>query len=171
MLWLLQVLLQYKHKWTQFSYAYTYIRNLYRCCSTKTYCNSTNKEHNTYIGMAAFIVGLRVSVHHDLRPWNRLSFPCAKYLFSTFLQVSFIQNLVFCVERAYRVPDYGMWERGSKYNNGSTELHSRWAEIKQFQIDVPAGQTWALNFCFGGKLWCRAASQIVLLKFTSLKTA
>uniref|UniRef100_A0A8C9ZTK4 Phosphorylase b kinase regulatory subunit n=1 Tax=Sander lucioperca TaxID=283035 RepID=A0A8C9ZTK4_SANLU len=39
-------------------------------------------------------------------------------------EVSFIQNLVFCVERAYRVPDYGMWERGSKYNNGSTELHS-----------------------------------------------
>uniref|UniRef100_A0A8C5EGJ7 Phosphorylase b kinase regulatory subunit n=1 Tax=Gouania willdenowi TaxID=441366 RepID=A0A8C5EGJ7_GOUWI len=39
-------------------------------------------------------------------------------------EVSFIQNLVYCVERAYRVPDYGMWERGSKYNNGSTELHS-----------------------------------------------
>ncbi|XP_042616522.1 phosphorylase b kinase regulatory subunit beta isoform X1 [Cyprinus carpio] len=39
-------------------------------------------------------------------------------------EVSFIQNLVFCVERAYRVPDFGMWERGSKYNNGSTELHS-----------------------------------------------
>ncbi|XP_035376622.1 phosphorylase b kinase regulatory subunit beta isoform X2 [Electrophorus electricus] len=39
-------------------------------------------------------------------------------------EVSFIQNLVFCVERAYRVPDFGMWERGSKYNNGTTELHS-----------------------------------------------
>ncbi|XP_053472747.1 phosphorylase b kinase regulatory subunit beta isoform X2 [Ictalurus furcatus] len=39
-------------------------------------------------------------------------------------EVSFIQNLVFCVERVYRVPDFGMWERGSKYNNGSTELHS-----------------------------------------------
>uniref|UniRef100_A0A8C5FGI6 Phosphorylase b kinase regulatory subunit n=1 Tax=Gadus morhua TaxID=8049 RepID=A0A8C5FGI6_GADMO len=39
-------------------------------------------------------------------------------------EVSFIQNLVFCVERAYRMPDYGMWERGSKYNNGGTELHS-----------------------------------------------
>lgn len=23
------------------------------------------------------------------------------------------------------MPDFGMWERGSKYNNGSTELHSR----------------------------------------------
>lgn len=43
-----------------------------------------------------------------------------------FFQVSFIQNLVFCVERVYRVPDFGVWERGSKYNNGSTELHSRY---------------------------------------------
>ncbi|XP_006887876.1 PREDICTED: phosphorylase b kinase regulatory subunit beta isoform X2 [Elephantulus edwardii] len=39
-------------------------------------------------------------------------------------EVSFIQNLVFCVERVYRVPDFGVWERGSKYNNGSPELHS-----------------------------------------------
>ncbi|NXB14012.1 KPBB kinase, partial [Rhagologus leucostigma] len=39
-------------------------------------------------------------------------------------EVSFIQNLVFCVERSYRVPDFGVWERGSKYNNGSPELHS-----------------------------------------------
>ncbi|XP_031411256.1 phosphorylase b kinase regulatory subunit beta-like [Meleagris gallopavo] len=40
------------------------------------------------------------------------------------VKVSFIQNLVFCVERAYRVPDFGVWERGSKYNNGCPELHS-----------------------------------------------
>ncbi|KAK6186118.1 hypothetical protein SNE40_008216 [Patella caerulea] len=39
-------------------------------------------------------------------------------------EVNFVQNLVFYVERAYRTPDYGMWERGSKYNNGSTELHA-----------------------------------------------
>ena len=40
-------------------------------------------------------------------------------------EVSFIQNLLFCVESTYCVPDFGVWERGSKYNNGSTELHSR----------------------------------------------
>uniref|UniRef100_A0A0B7AGG0 Phosphorylase b kinase regulatory subunit n=1 Tax=Arion vulgaris TaxID=1028688 RepID=A0A0B7AGG0_9EUPU len=39
-------------------------------------------------------------------------------------EVNFVQNLVFYVERAYRTPDYGMWERGSKYNNGSTEIHA-----------------------------------------------
>lgn len=30
-------------------------------------------------------------------------------------EVNFIQNLVFYVERAYRTPDYGMWERGISY--------------------------------------------------------
>ncbi|XP_076321382.1 putative phosphorylase b kinase regulatory subunit beta isoform X1 [Tachypleus tridentatus] len=39
-------------------------------------------------------------------------------------EVHFIQNLVYYVERAYRTPDYGMWERGSKYNNGTPEIHA-----------------------------------------------
>jgi len=41
-------------------------------------------------------------------------------------EVTFVQNLVFYVERAYRTPDYGMWERGSKYNIGVTEVHARY---------------------------------------------
>ncbi|XP_066289063.1 phosphorylase b kinase regulatory subunit beta-like isoform X2 [Branchiostoma lanceolatum] len=39
-------------------------------------------------------------------------------------EVSFVQNLVYYIERAYRLPDYGVWERGSKYNNGNCELHT-----------------------------------------------
>ncbi|XP_046386371.1 probable phosphorylase b kinase regulatory subunit beta isoform X1 [Ischnura elegans] len=39
-------------------------------------------------------------------------------------EVAFVQNLVYYVERAYRTPDYGMWERGSKYNDGSPEIHA-----------------------------------------------
>ncbi|CAK8685196.1 unnamed protein product [Clavelina lepadiformis] len=39
-------------------------------------------------------------------------------------EVAFVQNLIYYLERSYRVPDFGMWERGSKYNNGSCELHS-----------------------------------------------
>lgn len=35
-----------------------------------------------------------------------------------------MQNLVFYVERAYRTPDFGMWERGTKYNNGTPEVHA-----------------------------------------------
>ncbi|XP_018908570.1 probable phosphorylase b kinase regulatory subunit beta isoform X2 [Bemisia tabaci] len=39
-------------------------------------------------------------------------------------EVAFIQNLVYYVERAYRTPDYGMWERGSKYNDNVPEIHA-----------------------------------------------
>jgi phosphorylase kinase alpha/beta subunit len=30
-------------------------------------------------------------------------------------EVNFVQNLVFYIERAYRTPDYGIWERGYLY--------------------------------------------------------
>lgn len=40
-------------------------------------------------------------------------------------EVAFIQNLVYYVERAYRTPDFGMWERGTKYNTGVPEIHAR----------------------------------------------
>uniref|UniRef100_A0A4D5RAB5 Phosphorylase b kinase regulatory subunit n=1 Tax=Scolopendra viridis TaxID=118503 RepID=A0A4D5RAB5_SCOVI len=39
-------------------------------------------------------------------------------------EVNFIQNLVYYVERAYRTSDFGMWERGNKYNNGTPEVHA-----------------------------------------------
>jgi len=39
-------------------------------------------------------------------------------------EVNFIQNLVYYVERAYRTPDFGMWGRGSKYNDGTPEIHA-----------------------------------------------
>jgi len=41
-------------------------------------------------------------------------------------EVNFVQNLVYYIERAYRTPDYGMWERGSKENVGHKELNARW---------------------------------------------
>ena len=40
-------------------------------------------------------------------------------------EVDFIQNLVYYIERAYRTPDFGMWERGSVENTGRRELHAR----------------------------------------------
>ncbi|XP_060588940.1 probable phosphorylase b kinase regulatory subunit alpha isoform X4 [Ruditapes philippinarum] len=39
-------------------------------------------------------------------------------------EASFIQNLVFYIETAYRTPDYGIWERGDKTNHGLPELNS-----------------------------------------------
>uniref|UniRef100_A0A672S3M4 Phosphorylase b kinase regulatory subunit n=1 Tax=Sinocyclocheilus grahami TaxID=75366 RepID=A0A672S3M4_SINGR len=38
-------------------------------------------------------------------------------------EVAFIQNLVFYIEAAYKVADYGMWERGDKTNQGIPELN------------------------------------------------
>ncbi|MBX3014026.1 MAG: hypothetical protein KF832_21075 [Caldilineaceae bacterium] len=39
-------------------------------------------------------------------------------------EVNFIQNLVYYIERAYRTPDYGIWERGGKMNLGQVELNA-----------------------------------------------
>ncbi|CAH1777077.1 unnamed protein product [Owenia fusiformis] len=39
-------------------------------------------------------------------------------------EVAFIQNLVFYVEVAYNIPDYGIWERGDKTNHGLPELNA-----------------------------------------------
>jgi len=39
-------------------------------------------------------------------------------------EVDFVQNLVFYIERTYRIPDYGMFERGTKYNNNECELNA-----------------------------------------------
>ncbi|XP_075245973.1 phosphorylase b kinase regulatory subunit beta-like [Convolutriloba macropyga] len=39
-------------------------------------------------------------------------------------EVNFVQNLVYYIERSYRVSDFGFWERGTKYNNGEPELHA-----------------------------------------------
>ena len=58
--------------------------------------------------------------------WFWISCAClALQIIYTNDEVSFVQNLVYYIERAYRTPDYGMWERGSKENIGHKELNSR----------------------------------------------
>jgi phosphorylase kinase alpha/beta subunit len=39
-------------------------------------------------------------------------------------EVSFVQNLVHYIGRAYRTPDFGIWERGNKINHGIAEINS-----------------------------------------------
>lgn len=46
------------------------------------------------------------------------------HIIHTLDEVDFVQNLVFYIERAYRTPDYGIWERGNKLNHGMPELNS-----------------------------------------------
>lgn len=45
-------------------------------------------------------------------------------IIQTLEEFHFIQNLIFYIERAYRVPDFGIWERGSKTNRGEKEINS-----------------------------------------------
>ena len=35
-----------------------------------------------------------------------------------------MQNLVYYIGRAYRTPDFGIWERGNKINHGNAELNA-----------------------------------------------
>lgn len=39
-------------------------------------------------------------------------------------EVAFVQNLIFYIESAYCIPDYGIWERGDKTNHGLPELNA-----------------------------------------------
>ncbi|MEM0981829.1 MAG: glycoside hydrolase family 15 protein [Cyanobacteria bacterium P01_H01_bin.58] len=39
-------------------------------------------------------------------------------------EVNFVQNLIYYIGRAYRTPDYGIWERGNKLNHGKPELNA-----------------------------------------------
>lgn len=41
-----------------------------------------------------------------------------------FDEVAFIQNLVYYIEIGYRTPDFGIWERGDKTNQGIRELNA-----------------------------------------------
>lgn len=42
----------------------------------------------------------------------------------TYSEVDFVQNLVYYISSAYRTPDFGIWERGNKINNGKTEINA-----------------------------------------------
>ncbi|ADZ92345.1 glycoside hydrolase family 15 protein [Marinomonas mediterranea] len=39
-------------------------------------------------------------------------------------ELNFIQNLIYYISRTYRTPDYGIWERGNKVNNGKAEINA-----------------------------------------------
>jgi len=54
-------------------------------------------------------------------------------------EVAFVQNLVYYVERAYRTPDYGMWERGSRYNDGTPEIHASSIGIAKSALEAING--------------------------------
>ncbi len=54
-------------------------------------------------------------------------------------EVAFIQNLVFYVSQAYRTPDYGIWERGDKTNEGEPELNASSVAMAKAALEAMSG--------------------------------
>jgi phosphorylase kinase alpha/beta subunit len=54
-------------------------------------------------------------------------------------QVAFVQNLIFYVSRAYRIADYGIWERGDKGNNGAPERNASSIGLVKAALEALAG--------------------------------
>ena len=51
-------------------------------------------------------------------------------------EVAFIQNLIFYIETAYVTPDYGVWERGAKSNQGIRELNASSIGMAKAALDA-----------------------------------
>ncbi|MFA3790201.1 glycoside hydrolase family 15 protein [Aliiglaciecola sp. SL4] len=54
-------------------------------------------------------------------------------------EVDFVQNLVFYIERAYRTPDFGIWERGAKSNSGHVELNASSLGMAKAALEALSG--------------------------------
>ncbi len=60
-------------------------------------------------------------------------------IISTLDEVNFVQNLVFYIDRAYRTPDYGIWERGEKMNRGGLELNASSLGMAKAALEALSG--------------------------------
>ncbi len=54
-------------------------------------------------------------------------------------EVNFVQNLIYYIERAYRTPDYGIWERGAKSNLGHTEINASSVGMAKAALEALSG--------------------------------
>ncbi|MBD0268729.1 MAG: glycoside hydrolase family 15 protein [Cyanobacteria bacterium Co-bin8] len=54
-------------------------------------------------------------------------------------EVNFVQNLVYYIGRAYRTPDYGIWERGNKLNHGKPELNASSVGMAKAALEAMQG--------------------------------
>lgn len=57
----------------------------------------------------------------------------------TVAEVNLVQNLVHYIGRAYRTPDYGIWERGAKINHGIRELNASSVGMAKAALEALAG--------------------------------
>lgn len=54
-------------------------------------------------------------------------------------EVNLVQNLVHYISRAYRIPDYGIWERGNKINSGQRELNASSIGMAKAALEAMSG--------------------------------
>ena len=54
-------------------------------------------------------------------------------------EVAFVQNLVHYLARAYRTPDFGIWERGHKRNEGVAEINASSLGMAKAALEAIAG--------------------------------
>jgi phosphorylase kinase alpha/beta subunit len=54
-------------------------------------------------------------------------------------EVNFVQNLLYYIGRAYRIPDYGIWERGNKINRGDPELNASSVGMAKAALEALSG--------------------------------
>lgn len=54
-------------------------------------------------------------------------------------EVNFVQNLVHYISRTYRIPDYGIWERGNKTNHGIAELNASSVGMAKAALEAMSG--------------------------------
>ncbi len=54
-------------------------------------------------------------------------------------EVNFVQNLVHYISRTYRIPDYGIWERGNKSNHGVAELNASSVGMAKAALEALSG--------------------------------
>lgn len=54
-------------------------------------------------------------------------------------EVNFVQNLVHYISRTYRIPDYGIWERGNKINHGIAELNASSVGMAKAALEAMSG--------------------------------
>lgn len=60
-------------------------------------------------------------------------------IIKTYDEVDFVQNLVYYIANAYRSPDFGIWERGNKINNGKTEINASSVGMAKAALQVLDG--------------------------------
>ncbi|KAF9976352.1 hypothetical protein BGZ73_008710 [Actinomortierella ambigua] len=95
--------------------------------ATQSHCDCLHAKYNTSTGDT--VVGDSEWGHLQIDATSIFLLALAQMTASgiqiiyTTDEVDFIQNLVFYIERAYRTPDYGIWERGNKINHGEPELN------------------------------------------------